>query len=118
MNKATEKRMFPQDLIDECRKLYNVRKHIELERAIRDNQVKFILNLLEEGCKFNLDQDEIIKAFRRKKENEVLEYAKAIRARRKLYRKVYLFWVGEDNYQEDAVDEMDDCNESAESVAV
>lgn len=74
-------------MVKEAEQLFSDSPHILL--ALRAGDYK-ALDLVFDKIAFTIDEDDIIRAFRNKKEQKLLEYAKRAKAIRDFYQKLFL----------------------------
>lgn len=61
--------------------------HIKVKRG----ETRSVLDIIEDQIGLDVDEDDIIRAFRNKKEYKLLEKAERAKAIRDLYQKIFLF---------------------------
>ncbi len=83
----TTKLSYPQSFIEKCREVYPTWEDLH---KLLDTGSFLVGRLLEMGCGFALDEQQIITLFQNKKENKILEAA--LRAQKK--RALYVEWAG------------------------
>lgn len=80
---------FKSDLISEAKQIFPDAKDLH-ELMLRGDGTKAI-DFIYTRLQFNVNEDDIIRAFRNKKEQTILEQAKRARAIRDFYQKVFAF---------------------------
>lgn len=86
---------YDQDLVETIQTLWPdwMDLHIKVQRG----ETYPVLNMIETQIGLDVDEDDIIRAFRNKKEHKLLEKAKRAKSIRDLYQKIFLFLDKKDN---------------------
>lgn len=79
---------FNSDLISDAKKLFP--ESTDINSMMQSGDIR-VLDLIYSRVGFNIDEDDIIRAFRNKKENDLLEKAKQAKSIRDFYQKLFAF---------------------------
>jgi phosphatidylserine/phosphatidylglycerophosphate/cardiolipin synthase-like enzyme len=80
---------FDRDIVETVKTLWPdwEELHLKVDRG----ETRIVLDVIEDQIGLDVDEDDIIRAFRNKKEYKLLEKAKRAKAIRDLYQKIFLF---------------------------